>query len=188
MYKTIKSLREKFDYSQTAVASYLKISRQMYVKYENGEVEPSVRVVKQLCSLYQVSYDFIINDDLSDEAKGIKPGEYSFDHCKKESEVLYVASSSLAYSVARKNKGIGIASAQRKGDADLVDLLERVKGLKDYQQNAVSAFISYLIADEKNESNVGTEAGKSKEAFFALAGKIDLDEDDLMQFRESSLI
>ncbi|MCQ2574279.1 MAG: helix-turn-helix domain-containing protein [Treponema sp.] len=195
MYKTIKNLREKFDYSQTAVASYLKISRQMYVKYENGEVEPSVRVVKQLCSLYQVSYDFIINDELAGKTAEHNSEEYSFYHYKNESEALHIASSSPAYSIPRKNKGIGNVSAQRKETVDLTEtvnltvrLMEQIKNLKDYQQKAVSAFISYLMADEKKESNVGIESGKSKEAFFALAGKIDLDEEELMQFRESSLI
>ena len=185
MYKTIKNLREKYNYSQTAVASYLTVSRQMYVKYENGEVIPSVRVVKQLCSLYQVSYDFIINDELAGKTEESNSEEYSLNHYKIEPEVLYIESPTPAYSVPRKNKGIGIDSARGK---DNVDLVERIKNLKDYQQKAVFAFISYLMADEKNERNVEIESGKSKEAFFALAGKIDLDENELKQFRESSLI
>ena len=60
MKETIKKLREQNNYSQSALAEILCISRQMYVKYENGDVDPPVKIITRLCSLYNVSYDFII--------------------------------------------------------------------------------------------------------------------------------
>ena len=44
MKELLRSLRNKNNYSQSAVAEYLEISRQMYNKYENGTAEPSLNV------------------------------------------------------------------------------------------------------------------------------------------------
>ena len=70
MNNTIKALREQNNYSQAAVAQFLGISRQMYIKYENGLVEPPVKIVSELAHFYHVTYDFIIDDSLSNK-KGV---------------------------------------------------------------------------------------------------------------------
>lgn len=62
MNETLKYLRELNHFTQTDVADFLGISRQMYIKYENGEVEPPVSVVKKLSEKYGTSYDVIIDD------------------------------------------------------------------------------------------------------------------------------
>lgn len=62
MNETLKYLRELNHFTQTDVADFLGISRQMYIKYENGEVEPPVSVVKKLSDKYGTSYDVIIDD------------------------------------------------------------------------------------------------------------------------------
>ena len=67
MNNTIKALREQNNYSQAAVAQFLGISRQMYIKYENGLVEPPVKTVAELAHFYHVTYDFIIDDSLAKE-------------------------------------------------------------------------------------------------------------------------
>jgi len=66
MYRTLKYLREQKNFSQQYIASYLDISRQMYIKYEQGEVEPSVKAVIMLSKLYNVSYDAILDSAFSD--------------------------------------------------------------------------------------------------------------------------
>ena len=65
METTLRKLREQNNYSQAAVASSLGISRQMYIKYENGESVPSVKVIKELSDFYRVPYDVIIEDKLN---------------------------------------------------------------------------------------------------------------------------
>lgn len=65
MKDIIKLLREKRGLSQNAVADYLGVSRVMYMKYENGSVEPPVKVVKDLSGLYSVSYDVILDNKTS---------------------------------------------------------------------------------------------------------------------------
>ena len=65
MNETLKALREQNNYSQAAIASYLGISRQMYIKYENGDAVPPVKTVTQLSNFYRVPYDVILEDKLN---------------------------------------------------------------------------------------------------------------------------
>ena len=64
MNETLRALREQNNYSQAAVASYLGISRQMYIKYENGDAAPPVKIVTELSNFYRVPYDVILEDKL----------------------------------------------------------------------------------------------------------------------------
>ena len=65
MNKTLKNLRIQNNYSQAAVASFLGISRQMYIKYESGAALPSAKTVVDLANFYRVPYDVILDDKLS---------------------------------------------------------------------------------------------------------------------------
>ena len=90
MKEILRTLRNEKNYSQSAVASYLNISRQMYNKYENGIAEPSLKNIKKLCELYKVSADVFFQSKLEKESE-----LYSY-----ESENLsdfYVASPSANY-------------------------------------------------------------------------------------------
>lgn len=64
MNNIIKYLREKHKYSQSQVAEALDVSRQAYIKYETGEVEPPVAVIRRLSRLYSVSYKELIDDSV----------------------------------------------------------------------------------------------------------------------------
>lgn len=75
MKETLKALREKFNYSQNSVANFLGISRQMYIKYENGDVEPPVKVVTALCGLYKVPYEVLIDNKMMNHADSGKADE-----------------------------------------------------------------------------------------------------------------
>lgn len=87
MFETIKYLREQKKFSQAQVADYLGVSRQMYIKYERGETEPPVSVIKELCRLYKVDYDVILEDKHRQ-----KDAEYSI----KEQMPLEFADSGIA--------------------------------------------------------------------------------------------
>lgn len=58
--RRIKDLREDSDYTQEYVASYLGTSQTMYARYERGANELPIRHLISLCSLYQVSADYIL--------------------------------------------------------------------------------------------------------------------------------
>ena len=91
MKELLRSLRNKNNYSQSAVAEYPEISRQMYNKYENGTAEPSLKNIKKLCELYKVSADLFLGNITNDEKKTA----YSYD--SKYSSGMNIASPAASY-------------------------------------------------------------------------------------------
>lgn len=69
MKEIIKYLRTTNYYTQDDVAKKLGISRQSYIKYENGTVAPSDKMVGQLAELYGVDKTFIYANKIP-ELKG----------------------------------------------------------------------------------------------------------------------
>ena len=59
MNESLKLLRAQKKLSQSQVAEFIGVSRQMYIKYENGETELSASSIQKLCELYNVSADVI---------------------------------------------------------------------------------------------------------------------------------
>lgn len=59
-YEQIKNLREDHDYTQQYVASYLKIHRVVYSRYETGTREIPVSCLIGLSKLYGVSLDYLV--------------------------------------------------------------------------------------------------------------------------------
>lgn len=92
MKEKLKKLRKKRGLSQAEVAHEIGISRQMYNKYERGDTEPSLSVIKSLCTLYSVSYDELLDSENSSEVTG-DSSLYEI----KESEDLTVCDSAAAY-------------------------------------------------------------------------------------------
>lgn len=72
--RKIKDLREDFDYTQEYVAAYLGTSQTMYARYERGANELPIRHLLKLCSLYNVSADYIL---------GISSNKKSFSNISK---------------------------------------------------------------------------------------------------------
>ena len=137
MNEILKKLRTLHNYSQSYVAEYLKISRQMYIKYESGEVEPSVKVVTDLCHLYKVSYDTILGEqdylqEKSDESKG--------DYASKSSGECYVASPAVYYGVNKSYSAL-----QSKA-------INQIKELSDFQIISVLAYMK-LLNEETAENS-----------------------------------
>lgn len=148
MNETIRALREQHGYSQSYLASCLGISRQMYIKYESGEVAPSVQAVKAMCNLYSVSYSIIIDNKLKSDGS------------------MAVAEPAPAYGVTAQDS-----------------LIDKIHMLSAEKYNTAISFINYLIHEEIKKTKK-----KSKEAFFALEGKIKLDPAEIEAFREASII
>ena len=167
MKDTIKALREKYNYSQSYLATYLQVSRQMYIKYESGEVEPPVKVVVALAKLYSVSYSQIIDDEFSPNKEKVS---YKI-HQNSESEV---ASPIVSY---------GFSSKKPKTQLALVTA--SLENLSEESLVSVGAFIKML---QTEQIVANKPISKSKKAFFELAGKIFLDSKSVVEFRESSLV
>lgn len=61
MYARIKNLREDNELTQDYIASFLKINRVVYNRYENGVREIPVSILIKLADYYNVSIDYILN-------------------------------------------------------------------------------------------------------------------------------
>ena len=165
MKGTIKKLREQHNYSQSYLATYLKISRQMYIKYESGEVEPPVRVVVALAKLYDVSYSIIIDDKL----------------CSSKDSVSYKINNHTEKSVA----SAAVLYSSNHYSSRLEALFSAIKRLPQSSIEPVFAFVKML---QSEQISAKPKEVKSKKEFFNLAGKIYLDSDSITEFREASLV
>ena len=58
----IKSLREQHSYSQDELAQELGISRQTYIKYENGSCDMPLEIVRKLSKLFDLDYSCLIDN------------------------------------------------------------------------------------------------------------------------------
>jgi len=61
-FKRLKELREEHEYTQEYLATYLKINRIVYIRYENGTREIPVSYLIKLSELYDVSIDYIVEN------------------------------------------------------------------------------------------------------------------------------
>lgn len=59
MYKKIRDLREDNDLTQLECAKIAYISKNSYIRYENGEREPPLDVMIKLAEYYNVSLDYL---------------------------------------------------------------------------------------------------------------------------------
>ena len=50
--------------SQDDLAKRLNVSRQTLSKWENGETQPSIEVIKELCEIFKITADELINDNI----------------------------------------------------------------------------------------------------------------------------
>lgn len=87
MNEIIRMLREKNNYSQNSIATFLGISRQMYIKYEQGVIVPPVKVVKDLANFYRVPYEYIIDGKSGLTVDSDKTRTYSFEGVRQELEL-----------------------------------------------------------------------------------------------------
>lgn len=62
-------LRKKNNYSQQFIADELGISRQAYSHYETGRREPDFSTLIKLASIFEVSTDYLLGRDESDNKK-----------------------------------------------------------------------------------------------------------------------
>lgn len=77
MKEILKYLRQLNSFSQEQIAQKLGISRQSYIKYENGSVIPNNSTVHHLAAIYGVSEEFIRSNKIpSVKENSIKETEY----------------------------------------------------------------------------------------------------------------
>ena len=62
-YQRLRELREKREITQAAVASYLKVDRTTYVKYETGQSNPDDSTKIKLAHFFGVTTDYLLGND-----------------------------------------------------------------------------------------------------------------------------
>ena len=160
MHKTLLNLRIQNNYSQAAVASFLGISRQMYIKYESGEAVPPVKTVVNLANFYHVPYDVILDDQLNSfgEEQGEHP-ETSYEIERKEPESLAVHDSGA---------GADYLEVRRAPSYYLNAILQMLPKLVYQEQLKVLAKISGMVqaaTEEKLKPDKHMQAYQKMEDF-----------------------
>lgn len=59
-YKRLKELREDNDLTQRELCEIIKMKQPQYARYENGNREIPVSLLRKLCLIYKVSADYIL--------------------------------------------------------------------------------------------------------------------------------
>ncbi|MCQ2241698.1 helix-turn-helix domain-containing protein [Treponema sp.] len=148
MKETLKALREQFNYSQNAVAKFLGISRQMYIKYENGEAEPPVKTVVALSGLYKVPYDFLIDNRITRQITRNEHKEVEYKIPEHKEKILAVADPGADYNV------------EESYSATLVSMFTKLAFIK--QLEVFSELAGIIQKSSKEEASTKLETKKEK--------------------------
>ena len=171
MKELLRSLRNQNNYSQSAVAEYLEISRQMYNRYESGTAEPSLKNIKKLCELYKVSADVFLGNIQKTDNK-VSYSNHS------ESSYMNVASPSVPY---------GSSSEKSNSKNLLAELIRLIPLLQLNEQISLMSRLANII--EKQTCVLETPTLKTKKIKKIPDATYNqyLESEELRKFRESSL-
>lgn len=64
MKNNFKYYRKKYGFTQGEIATKLHVSRQSYIKYENGECEPSFETLKEISRILNTSIDALLDNKM----------------------------------------------------------------------------------------------------------------------------
>lgn len=87
MYTRLRDLREDKDISQSKCAKIAYISKNSYIRYENGERVPPFDVIVAYAKYYQVSIDYIAG--LTNDKRGIGYAD-SYKHYEQHNNGIAV--------------------------------------------------------------------------------------------------
>ena len=171
MKELLRSLRNQNNYSQSAVAEYLEISRQMYNRYESGTAEPSLKNIKKLCELYKVSADVFLGNIQKTDNKV----SYS-NHSR--SSYMNIASPSVPY---------GKSPETSNSKNLLAELIKLIPLLKLNEQISLMSRLATII--EKQTCRPEPPAIKTKKMKKIPDSDYNqyINSDDLQMLRQSSL-
>ena len=70
----LKKLRQNRKLLQKDVATAINVGRSTYVKYENGDSEPSMKILIQLANYFDVTVDYLLENDTQNKKtqKGVQ--------------------------------------------------------------------------------------------------------------------
>lgn len=84
----ISNLRKEKKLTQLELANILNYSDKSISKWENGDACPDIEVIKKLADFFEVSVDYLINDNNNEDKNSIKKPERKFLTNKKLITIL----------------------------------------------------------------------------------------------------
>ena len=169
MKEILKELRTKNRYSQELLAKILGLSRQAYMKYESGEVEPSVEIVRKLAKIYKVPYEVLIDNQFESGSKTDKKIFYKCNH----DGYIAVASPAPAFSESPASFDINTDSRFAHFSEILFQMQEMI----------------FLKEKPETKKSVYSKSKKfNKTDFFEQIGTVKMDPSYIVKLREESLI
>ena len=147
MKEILKYLRQLNSLSQEEIAGHLNISRQSYIKYENGTVIPSDKIVSRLAQIYGVTEEFLRANrvpkpnSISSYAE-TKHAEYKISSEDSQS-ALQVAEPSIEYGTSPRKIFEGVFDGR-----DTVKILD---SLDKYDFREGQRFKLYIENEEEEE-------------------------------------
>ena len=177
MKEILKELRTKNRYSQELLAKILGLSRQAYMKYESGEVEPSVEIVRKLAKIYKVPYEVLIDNQFESGSKTDKKIFYKYNH----DGYIAVASPAPAFSESPASFDINTDSRFAHFSEILFQMQEMILSLQTE--------INFLKEKPETKKSVYSKSKKfNKTDFFEQIGTVKMDPFYIVKLREESLI
>ena len=126
----IMVLRKRKGYSQEDLAHELDVSRQAVYKWESGESTPELDKIRKMSTLFEISFDDLLNDDvdITVETKSKKETKEEFKYRKvfKTNEIfdaaaielehnyLYLPNSKYTYSIKESDVEKSLETAKKK--------------------------------------------------------------------------
>lgn len=92
----LKKLRKNLNLPQSKVAKLIGISRTTYLKYESGELHP-VNKLNELCSLYNVSADYILGYSVDVEPENEKENLLRSMFSTNKKVLKFIGDNNLAF-------------------------------------------------------------------------------------------
>lgn len=115
----LKELRINKKLLQKDVASAVGIERTTYVKYENGQSEPSIDILKRIASFYEVSIDYLVG--YSDAVQSLDVAPPVMLASEKEIELMNIFRqlNSTGQSILLKNARSLIETAEMRQEGPM---------------------------------------------------------------------
>lgn len=178
MKETLKKLRTENRYSQDLLAKILGISRLSYMKYESGEVEPPVEIIRKLAKIYKVSYKTLIDNELNSEHKNV-----SYDTSLSHAYGYKVASPTPSYGNSRVSENTMMSPNMITQFAQILATLQNTITNLQEQLNSLKVSEAPTATTGYNKS-----ASFNKTNFFAQIGSVQIDSSYIEELRGASLI
>lgn len=142
MKEILKYLRQTNNFTQEEIARRLEISRQSYIKYENGEVEPGDKVIRTLSIIYGVREEFIRRNEVPKPGIG-QTSKYSFN---RDSGSAWISENSVGYGTKVKRESQIFEGIY---DGSVIRLLNSLDGFNIKKGQKFKLYIEEI--DEKEE-------------------------------------